>query len=133
MERYRLRRREHQYLWVPVIDKVGVWHGAWGVGKTTSSAAFAAGLAMRGHKTVVIDFDVGLRNLDLMRRLNLDVGMKVPVALPANRLLVYPVWRFLVAVDECQRATCLFGGNGDFVQIYGSAGYRWSFGWRCRP
>ncbi|CAK0768869.1 Z-ring positioning protein MinD [uncultured Gammaproteobacteria bacterium] len=40
--------------------------GKGGVGKTTSSAAFATGFAMRGHKTVVIDFDVGLRNLDLV-------------------------------------------------------------------
>ncbi len=43
-----------------------VTSGKGGVGKTTSSAAFATGLAMRGHKTVVIDFDVGLRNLDLI-------------------------------------------------------------------
>src|SRR5213592_1002621 len=40
--------------------------GKGGVGKTTSAAAFGAGLALRGHKTVVIDFDVGLRNLDLI-------------------------------------------------------------------
>ncbi|MEM1244546.1 MAG: septum site-determining protein MinD [Pseudomonadota bacterium] len=40
--------------------------GKGGVGKTTSSASFASGLALRGHKTVVIDFDVGLRNLDLV-------------------------------------------------------------------
>jgi septum site-determining protein MinD len=40
--------------------------GKGGVGKTTSAAAFAAGLAMKGHKTVVVDFDVGLRNLDLV-------------------------------------------------------------------
>lgn len=40
--------------------------GKGGVGKTTSSAAIATGLALRGHKTVVIDFDVGLRNLDLI-------------------------------------------------------------------
>ena len=37
-----------------------------GVGKTTTSASFATGLALRGHKTAVIDFDVGLRNLDLI-------------------------------------------------------------------
>src|SRR3546814_5107643 len=40
--------------------------GKGGVGKTTSSAAIGAGLALRGHKTVVIDFDLGLRNLDLV-------------------------------------------------------------------
>ncbi|MCB1772300.1 MAG: septum site-determining protein MinD [Gammaproteobacteria bacterium] len=40
--------------------------GKGGVGKTTTSAAFAMGLAERGFKTVVIDFDVGLRNLDLI-------------------------------------------------------------------
>lgn len=43
-----------------------VTSGKGGVGKTTSSAAFSAALAMKGHKTVVIDFDVGLRNLDLV-------------------------------------------------------------------
>ncbi len=40
--------------------------GKGGVGKTTSTAALGAGLAMRGKKTVVIDFDVGLRNLDMV-------------------------------------------------------------------
>ncbi len=45
---------------------VVVTSGKGGVGKTTTSAAFAAGLAKRGFKTVVIDFDVGLRNLDLI-------------------------------------------------------------------
>ncbi|UTF58568.1 septum site-determining protein MinD [Gilvimarinus sp. DA14] len=43
-----------------------VTSGKGGVGKTTSSAAISTGLALRGHKTVVIDFDVGLRNLDLI-------------------------------------------------------------------
>ena len=43
-----------------------VTSGKGGVGKTTSTAAIGAGLAMRGHKTVVIDFDVGLRNLDMI-------------------------------------------------------------------
>ncbi len=40
--------------------------GKGGVGKTTTSASFATGLALRGFKTVVIDFDIGLRNLDLI-------------------------------------------------------------------
>jgi septum site-determining protein MinD len=45
---------------------VVVTSGKGGVGKTTTSAAFATGLAMKGYKTAVIDFDVGLRNLDLI-------------------------------------------------------------------
>lgn len=43
-----------------------VTSGKGGVGKTTTSAAISAGLAKRGFKTVVIDFDIGLRNLDLV-------------------------------------------------------------------
>ena len=43
-----------------------VTSGKGGVGKTTSSAAISTGLAQQGKKTVVIDFDIGLRNLDLI-------------------------------------------------------------------
>src|SRR6266404_3546696 len=57
--RGRARGREDLLAKVVVITS-----GKGGVGKTTSAAAFAAGLALRGHKTVVIDFDVGLRNLN---------------------------------------------------------------------
>ena len=45
---------------------ITVTSGKGGVGKTTTSASFSTGLALRGFKTVVIDFDVGLRNLDLI-------------------------------------------------------------------
>jgi septum site-determining protein MinD len=45
---------------------VVITSGKGGVGKTTTSAAMAMGLALRGYRTAVIDFDVGLRNLDLI-------------------------------------------------------------------
>ncbi len=43
-----------------------VTSGKGGVGKTTTSAAISMGLALSGKKTVVIDFDIGLRNLDII-------------------------------------------------------------------
>lgn len=43
-----------------------VTSGKGGVGKTTSTAALGAALAQRNEKVVVVDFDVGLRNLDLI-------------------------------------------------------------------
>ena len=45
---------------------VTVTSGKGGVGKSTTSASLSMGLAMRGYKTLVIDFDIGLRNLDLL-------------------------------------------------------------------
>lgn len=49
-----------------MTEIIVVTSGKGGVGKTTSSASIACGLAKAGRKTVVIDFDVGLRNLDLI-------------------------------------------------------------------
>ncbi|MBK8067738.1 MAG: septum site-determining protein MinD [Rhodanobacteraceae bacterium] len=43
-----------------------VTSGKGGVGKTTTSASLACGFAKRGKRTVVVDFDIGLRNLDLI-------------------------------------------------------------------
>ena len=49
-----------------MAEIIVVTSGKGGVGKTTSSASLANGLARRGKKGAVIDFDVGLRNLDLI-------------------------------------------------------------------
>ena len=49
-----------------MAEIIVVTSGKGGVGKTTTSASLAVGLAKAGKKTAVIDFDVGLRNLDLI-------------------------------------------------------------------
>ncbi len=49
-----------------MAEIIVVTSGKGGVGKTTTSASLACGLARAGKKTAVIDFDVGLRNLDLI-------------------------------------------------------------------
>ncbi|OAI46293.1 septum site-determining protein MinD [Gammaproteobacteria bacterium SCGC AG-212-F23] len=49
-----------------MAEVIVVTSGKGGVGKTTTSASLAVGLSNRGYKTVVIDFDIGLRNLDLI-------------------------------------------------------------------
>ncbi|MGN8020430.1 septum site-determining protein MinD [Phyllobacterium sp. 22229] len=74
-----------------------VTSGKGGVGKTTSTAALGAALAQRNERTVVIDFDVGLRNLDLVmgaeRRVVFDLvnviqgDAKLPQALIRDKRL----------------------------------------------
>jgi septum site-determining protein MinD len=49
-----------------LAEIIVVTSGKGGVGKTTTSASIACGLARRGKRVVVIDFDIGLRNLDLI-------------------------------------------------------------------
>jgi septum site-determining protein MinD len=49
-----------------LAEIIVVTSGKGGVGKTTTSASLACGLARRGKKVAVIDFDIGLRNLDLV-------------------------------------------------------------------
>jgi septum site-determining protein MinD len=61
-----------------VAEVIVITSGKGGVGKTTTSASFSTGLALQGKKTVVIDFDIGLRNLDLVmgveRRVVYDIA-----------------------------------------------------------
>ena len=47
-------------------EVIVVTSGKGGVGKTTTSASISTGLSLRGKKTAVVDFDIGLRNLDLV-------------------------------------------------------------------
>jgi septum site-determining protein MinD len=49
-----------------LAEIIVVTSGKGGVGKTTTSASIACGLARRGKRVVVVDFDIGLRNLDLI-------------------------------------------------------------------
>ncbi len=49
-----------------LTEIIVVTSGKGGVGKTTTSASLASGLARRGKKVAVLDFDIGLRNLDLI-------------------------------------------------------------------
>ena len=49
-----------------MAKRIVITSGKGGVGKTTTAANFAACLALRNYKTVVIDFDIGLRKLDLV-------------------------------------------------------------------
>src|SRR5438105_15757443 len=69
---------------------VVVTSGKGGVGKTTSTAALGAALAQGGEKIVVVDFDVGLRNLDLV--------------MGAERRVVYDLINVVQGVAKLQQA-----------------------------
>src|SRR5262250_834500 len=69
---------------------VVVTSGKGGVGKTTSTAALGAALAQNGKNVVVVDFDVGLRNLDLL--------------MGAERRVVYDLINVVQGVAKLQQA-----------------------------
>ncbi len=80
--------------------------GKGGVGKTTSAASFAFGLAEKGHKTCVVDFDIGLRNLDI------HLGME--------RRVIFDLVNVLL--DECTLSQALIKDkrNGNLVMLAAS-------------
>src|SRR5437868_15029939 len=67
-----------------------VTSGKGGVGKTTSTAALGAALAQHGDRVVVVDFDVGLRNLDLV--------------MGAERRVVFDLINVVQGVSKLQQA-----------------------------
>ncbi len=73
-------------------EVIVVTSGKGGVGKTTTSASIATGLAIKGYKTVVIDFDIGLRNLDLVmgceRRVVYDLVNVIQKEASLNQALI---------------------------------------------
>jgi septum site-determining protein MinD len=58
--------QERESVFMSKAKVLVVTSGKGGVGKTTSTAALGAAMAQAGQNVVVVDFDVGLRNLDLV-------------------------------------------------------------------
>lgn len=100
-----------------------VTSGKGGVGKTTTSASISAGLALQGLKTVVIDFDVGLRNLDLVmgceRRVVYDLANVINGEATLNQALIkdkrMPNLYILAASQTRDKDVLTKEGVGDII------------------
>ena len=93
-----------------------VTSGKGGVGKTTTSANFATGLALHRHRTVVIDFDVGLRNLDLImgceRRVVYDLVNVIHDEAKLSQALLAALFG-----NSPFLSRCLLAETGTFVEL----------------
>ena len=88
-------------------EVIVVTSGKGGVGKTTTSANVGTGLAMLGEKVVLIDTDIGLRNLDVVMGLeNRIVYNLVDVAEGNCRMK-----QALISGSSCTEAACLRGSS----------------------
>jgi septum site-determining protein MinD len=85
---------------------VCITSGKGGVGKTTSAASFAFGLAEKGYKTCVIDFDIGLRNLDI------HLGME--------RRVIFDLVNVLLEECSLNQALIKDKRNGNLVMLAAS-------------
>jgi septum site-determining protein MinD len=77
-----------------------VTSGKSGVGKTTSTAALGAALAQAGQNIVVVDFDVGLRNLDLV--------------LGAERRVVYDLTDVVQDITKLPQSLIVIGASARY-------------------
>ena len=81
---------------------VVVTSGKGGVGKTTSTAALGAALAQNKQKVVVVDFDVGLRNLDLVMGAERRVVYDLVNVIQGDAKLT----QALIATSASRRCSC---------------------------
>ena len=84
---------------------ITVTSGKGGVGKTTTTAAFGAALASRGKRVCLVDFDVGLRNLDLV--LGIEKRVVFDFLHVASGSAAWPAWRASRRRVAIPRRPCL--------------------------
>lgn len=130
---------------------ITVTSGKGGVGKTTLSANLAAALAMRGQRVVVIDADVGLRNLDVMLGLEnrivydlvdvIEERCRLKQALVRHKhlskLFLLPAAqtrdKTAVQVEDMIAICAELEEQHDFVLVDSPAGIEWGFRYALAP